>query len=378
MHGLMDALGATLFFAGMTQRKTVLHRSWFLYPLLLFWVAYSVRIAYSTGTEAISLARPPIDYWLWAIGGCLVPMLGLLTQQTSRAWKLARRSSMALSLFAAVVVSAYGTTYVQSANGPAYDSGRLRLVSLNPISVGHLGVSLFLISLWPILFIRDRLGGWQRIGIGAGVLLGLYLTVAAASRGPIVALIFVLLSYVAAFNPKRAWKVVILLCMVLAVGYVVAAHFQKAGDFDTLSRIAGALSGNDSAVALREKSLTGAVSQFLDSPLIGDSLEVRSTHFYPHNVIIESLMATGIVGGIPFILVIIAGLRAAYRVVQTRSENGWVALLFIQYLVAAQFSGALYSVTPFWAFLGATISLSTACRKSCIGEMRVGSDSKTG
>ena len=46
----------------------------------------------------------------------------------------------------------------------------------------------------------------------------------------------------------------------------------------------------------------------------------------------------------------------AWNVLKARSSGGWVALLAVQYLVAAQFSGALYASTIMWSLIGAVFA----------------------
>lgn len=50
--------------------------------------------------------------------------------------------------------------------------------------------------------------------------------------------------------------------------------------------------------------------------------------------------------------------------IKRRSEHAWAALVFLQYLAAAQFSGAIYGATTMWTPLGATIARSCGLRRS--------------
>lgn len=241
--------------------------------------------------------------------------------------------------------------------GTAYNTGRVHLEALSPISVGHLGVSMLLIAVWTVLQPEVRKSRKVLLWAVFSVAIGLYLTVSASSRGPVASMIFVALFYIVAINPSRAWKPLFFFACLMLAGYFAAIHLAESGQSSFLSRMEGALSGGDAAVSGRQQSLAGAVHQFISSPMVGDALEERTTHFYPHNVIAESFMATGLLGGIPFLLLISYGLFCAFRLVKDRVGHAWVALIFTQYLVGAQFSGALYNATTMWAFLGVTISL---------------------
>ena len=251
----------------------------------------------------------------------------------------------------------FGTTENLSVSGDSYDIGRLHIESVNPITMGYVGLSLLLLSTWPILMRVKNLTSGKKLLAFAGAALGLYLIVAAASRGPVVTLFVVMCFYLLSVNLKKTWKPIVLALVFLTIGYNMAVHLEEAGRFRMISRIENAFSGDDIAVRDRQTAYTGAWQQFLDSPIVGDALEEKVTRFYPHNVILESLMATGVVGGVPFLVMFTLGIGCAYRLLKWRAINGWVALIFIQYFTAAQFSGAIYSSTIMWTFLAATIAL---------------------
>lgn len=362
MRTVILGMSVGLLFLAAVRRQTYLMKGWYWLPLSIFWAAYIARLWYSTEAEPHLLSRAPLEYWMWAIGACLIPMLGLLTKPNERAWRLSYICSMALLILAGVIVAIHGTTLVEPDGSGSYDTGRLRLDSLNPIAVGHLGVSLLLLAVWPLISDGGKLGRWYRPALISAAVIGLYLATAAASRGPIVSLVVVVLFYALTQNVKRARKLVLLFGIVCAMGYAVAAHLGETNQSAALSRIAAIFGGEDLSVSLRKQALLGAVEQFSRSPILGDGLEERSTRFYPHNIVVEAFMTTGVIGGTALLFLIGYSVNCAYRLAHDRSLQAWVSLVFIQYLVAAQFSGAIYGSTIFWAFMGATISLAIGSR----------------
>ena len=48
--------------------------------------------------------------------------------------------------------------------------------------------------------------------------------------------------------------------------------------------------------------VSGAVNQFFESPVFGSFLEEKIFKEYPHNLLLESFMATGILGGLLFVI----------------------------------------------------------------------------
>jgi len=363
MRGIVLGLSCVLLVMAVGRKHTALPKNHFLLFFLLFWVVYVWRLFYETSFRTSLLAKDPGDYWIWAIGTCLIPALALLVKVKDEAFQTAYRWSLFFLVFASCVVVFSGSTSHLSSSGTVQDIGRFNTESINPITIGHIGLSLLILIIW-YSFLQEKTFLWKkRTIISGGILLGLYLVISSASRGPIVTLFVVIIFYLFSVNFKKTWKPIFLFLVLLAIGYVLAVHFEESGRFSTISRIESAFSDEDMAVVGRKTSYAGAWNQFLESPVLGDTLEERITRFYPHNVILESLMATGIVGGTFFLMMLTFGVICAYRLLKTRNVNGWVGLIFIQYLIAAQFSGAIYNTTMMWTFLSATISCAKSGKK---------------
>ena len=98
------------------------------------------------------------------------------------------------------------------------------------------------------------------------------------------------------------------------------------------------------------------MSGFLESPLVGSFFEDPRTGEYPHNILVESLVATGAVGTACLLGALVVAVRNAVVLCHSQAAESWVALLFIQYLVAAQFSGAIWSTTIFWPLFALMIA----------------------
>lgn len=357
MRSAILGLSVLLIVMAMLGDRIKFVRGVFWLPLLVFWFAYLLRIYLDTSSGMGDLSREPSDYWIWAVGACLVPMLGLLTYPRKDYFASSYKLTFSMLALAALLAAFLGTGWVSPEYGRGYDTGRLRLEALNPISVGHLGLSLLLLSIWPFISAgKISLGYKQLLNIAAG-LLGLYLLIAAASRGPLAALILVLFFYFIAQNLKRNWKVLAAIATLLVLVNQVGGYLEEAGSYRPFSRTEAALAGEDLAVSSREISYKGAVNQFLESPIFGDSLEVKETGGYPHNVVLESFMATGLIGGASFLFLVFYNAYISFKILKRKSSHGWISLISLQYLIAAQFSGALYGSTMMWSFLAINIVL---------------------
>jgi O-antigen ligase len=115
----------------------------------------------------------------------------------------------------------------------------------------------------------------------------------------------------------------------------------------------------DASTEVHVEGARGAWEEFLDHPAFGSGLDESRTGEYPHNVVIESFMATGVLGGAAFSIILLCSSVAAAKLMTTNATR-WISLLYVQYLVSALVSGALYLSGTMWCFIAAVIGLAAA------------------
>lgn len=330
----------------------------------LAWLLLLSRMLYDFNVQPMPLALQPGEYFMLAIGTCLLPAIATLESPTSATlrlgWQLATAGVTGAAVGLAVLLWRDGLGGVWL--------GRLSTEVLNPISVGHLGASLCLLTLaapaprasigWPGRSLRALV----RLLLFA---LGLVIVIAAASRGPMLSMLVGAL----AFNVVRADRRYVrgmllrglpLLAVVLMVGAGSALLIQEATDLRPVDRVTGII---DESNAERRRLAGTAMQQFAERPLTGDAMVDRQKRDYPHNVLLEGGMALGIVGLIVVAAIVGSALSAAVRILGSRREAAWLALIAIQYVVAAFFSGSLFLSDSFWVLSVAAVAVATP-RKS--------------
>lgn len=332
---------------------------------LFFWVMYSARLVFDTVVNPESLGRPIEEYYIFAFLVTLIPSLACYARLSAKEVLLAGKILWLMCLIAAGGVVA---TYLII--GGEGQSPRFELETLNPISVGHLGVTLIIMSvtLFPLLSLRFR---WVALGAIGG---GLVLVGVAASRGPIVSFlvalgIFYVISVIHALRAQalRSMVALSLLGIVLFVLPVfLFGYIEDELGFGVLSRLEAASSGGDESTDLRKISFQGAWDQFLGSPILGDALEEKTTRFYPHNNILEAFMAAGILGGTMMVILYVISFVNAIRLIASRSAYTWIGVVLLQYLVGTQFSGAIWSSDALFCLMAvASVSVrAVQCRHS--------------
>jgi O-antigen ligase len=173
-----------------------------------------------------------------------------------------------------------------------------------------------------------------------------------ASRGSILALAFPVIYYfLFAGNMKSRCKVIFFIMLISTV-LALSTEYLGSGLFDRISITQTRIdTGSEARIYIWEAS----IHQFLDDPVFGNSLENEQVNHYPHNLFLEVLITTGILGFIPFFLFICIIFLKIKTIIIHEPRHFWMCTIFLQAFVASMFSGALYNAS--WLAIGAGLVL---------------------
>lgn len=244
---------------------------WFAFTLL-----WSTEPAY--GAEKLTTM-------VFKAGGFGLLLLGMLGPRRRMRFEPLLAISLALPLLAVI------------AGGEAADSpGRWTILGMNPIWTARMAWITVLVAM-----IGSGSPVWLRIAAGAG---GAVVGFATGSRGPFVAFLAIVFIWWLIIRPStdgRRWGRFRLALQALVVaGLVLATQF---GNYEQQLGTAGRLRmeelGGDRNVVARIALQSSALEQFASRPVLGvglGSLAHESWQRYPHNLPIEILAETGLVG----------------------------------------------------------------------------------
>ena len=102
--------------------------------------------------------------------------------------------------------------------------------------------------------------------------------------------------------------------------------------------------------------------QFWKNPLFGNSLNCELIDHYPHNILIEVLITTGIVGFVPFFLFLWEINKGIKGIIKIHPQYFWVCVVFLQSFMQNMFSGGLYAAG--WFAIGGGLILGLRHKRS--------------
>jgi len=331
-------LFSVLAYAGFLISNGLFRPVYIFYVFLFFWILYSVRIMYDTTHYAWTLGRPSTDYILFAFILSFLCTIPFYIQVKLPGIKLENKI-----FFLLFILNLLGLYNNLSADNLFMErlGGNERL---NPITFGNLASYLLIISFLKVIRFNNSIGGYLLLVIA--ICMSLANLFIAASKSPII---FSLLSFVLMiiYNlRKNNLKAVLFLLSAMAIGVfiIIAIGLQ---DIFLLTFLRFSEISNDNSSVERFDQLRGGYNQFITNPLFGDFLEERVSKEYPHNLILESFMATGIFGGSLFLVFFIGFIFVTFYNI-FKSGLHFMPLLGLSALIVSIFSGGLSFSIDFW------------------------------
>lgn len=326
----------------LTKRKIKINIFGYLY--LLFWLMYSIRIFNETLFNSETLGRSVSEYYLFAFFVTFIPSIVYYVKLNKEEILIAGKILWIICIIAAIgIIISYiiGATIENGAS----ETARFSIDTLNPISMGHLGLTLLIMS----VFVYSKLSGKLKFLALFTAILGFILMSVAASRSALIAAIIIFgIFYLILFfrrmkrNPLIAMIIPLILITIIMLAPFIFKYIEDTYGFTVLSGLEVIGSDDDQSGNIRKLLFQSAWEQFTNSPVIGDGLEEKSMRFYPHNNIIEAFMATGLLGGSIILTLYFLSIINSLKLIISNSEYTWVGLILLQYIVFTQFSGALW------------------------------------
>lgn len=323
--------------------KTGLYGTSFLI-FLFFWCVYSVRIAYDTLLNKDELGFSPALYFSFAILLSFITTIGCFTKVAFWKWKYFVKVLLVLLavlnvLILVSVVTAPADYVIE--RGFRFEGNE----RLNPITSGMIAAFLLV-----LIFVKVHNG---EISIKTSLVffllasLSIVNLVTTLSKGPILfaglSLLLILFRLVKK-GVLRALSIVV----VGIVGVNAIMSFFGIGEILNLvvDRFIG-IGERDESTAERILLYSNAWKQFLAEPLTGDFLEERTLRIYPHNMVIEALMALGVFGGLLFLIYyLMSWLRLAMVILRTNVHI--VTLIALYGFISSMISGSLSMGPEIW------------------------------
>tara|TARA_B110000971_G_C19999696_1_gene496168 strand:+ start:319 stop:1491 length:1173 start_codon:yes stop_codon:yes gene_type:complete len=331
------------------QGRRLKYPSIFELALLIFLAIYLLRILIDTYYFNLDASVGNSKYILIHIFSNLIPVLffAFIPYQRSDLRQFLTYTMNLITLVISVAIISGLSDYLISLALNSHGSNRLTTTKISPIQLGHYGVTLFM-----LLYVSrnmDKVKRFLRIGMYA---ISLVAIVLGNSKGPVVALCIVII--IDRFRRSNS-SVEFIKNLVFIAMFAILSWFTLRIGFgiDLLDRFYGITKSTDTSTISRLQSYREAIQLFIESPLIGSQF-ITSSGGYPHNIILEALMSTGLIGTGLLIYVLYQALTIESNLFKDTIS---IYLLLVQWLIAFMFSFALYQAVIVFVCLAVLLNI---------------------
>ncbi len=213
---------------------------------------------------------------------------------------------------------------------------------ISPLALAYSGSITIVLCLYKLIYQKPNKKEKIYLYLTLSVAFGLFFL--GATRGALVAVLIGLLSLIYFGTVKNRLKFSFL--FVLAIPLII--YGVEATGSAIFERSLNTVETGDSSG--REPLWNAAIEEFINNPILGGRIEVSG--IYPHNIFLEILMATGTVGFIIFLIIMIWCIKNGLRSIKLNKIYLFSLLIFLIGFSMSNFSGAIYSVTIFFGGLG--------------------------
>ncbi len=332
-----------------------LKKKWnkFVRLFILFSIIYISKIFYTEIiiTDEGFLSRSWYIYILYYLSFSFLPLITFYSINFSKYYKNILNTILASGLLLNIFAIYFYIDII------FYGVGRLNLAkyngflidTLNPLSLGYSGALLITLSLNELLNNRNKIVR-SNIYLLILIVTSLILFFLSSSRGPLIAILVSIILILKISNLKG--KINALILILLSIPVVV--HLIKFTGSNIIERILASIIKGDTSE--RWELYNEALNEFIKNPFLGGRIEISG--IYPHNLFLEILMGTGILGLILFLPLIIVSFKLGFRIVKMNPEYAFLMIVLINGFIQYMFSGSIYGAILLFAPMGIILSKS--------------------
>ncbi|GGW51686.1 O-antigen ligase family protein [Arenibacter certesii] len=315
---------------------------------IIFWCYYFIKILYTENIDDThTLGRTWPEYIFYSLSFVIFPFITFTLLSLDK-FRNTIVNGFIISGFALGIIGIYLygsllTSGIGRINLITYQTGE---AVLNPLSLSYSGALTIVLCIYKFV-ILGQIKKPEKFFLIITMILSFALFLLGSSRGSIVALAFTLPLFIA-YSPARIKLKLIVFSIILTPIIIWAITASGSNIFDRVTNTSKDGGGG------RDYLWTEALSHFLESPIFGGRIEIGG--IYPHNLIIEILMATGIIGSLIILPIIFKGFQIAFRRIKENKEDMFMVLILIQGFTQHFFSGSFATATLVFLPLGMAYS----------------------
>lgn len=342
----------TSLICGVLIVRNITNRNQYLKWFTLFSILYIFRVIYDYANN-VFLYIDYLDLVFYFVSFCIMPFLALTKFDFSKVnfEKLYKAFLYSSFIFSSLSVKLY-SKYIGSVG--RLSSSRVEEEVVSPLTLSYSSTLIIGVIVFYLLF--NKTSKKIKVLSVLTIILAIVPFFLGASRGSIFAIFIPFIFYAMSnMSLKSMIKYIFSFSILIALIFYLDNYFQSG----LLNRFLGTSEAIETggSSASRLDIWSGSFSQFLSHPIFGDKINTDFNNFYPHNIFLEVLQSTGIIGFIPFTFLIYYALKTSLKIFKSYKSFAWISVIFLQALMRSMFSSSLYNTMWFWPALALILTL---------------------
>lgn len=314
---------------------------------LIFWIYYFVKVLYTESSVPSSqLTRPWFEFVFFAITYVILPFITFTVLNFNEYKRVILNafifSGFVLGSFSLYIYGGALGTGIGRISNLSYETGE---ATLSPLALSYSGSLTIVLCILKLLRQKEN-SSFQKVYLWVTIVLAFIIFLLGSSRGSIVSLLLSLIIIFSYTPLKHKFK---LICLSIISIPVIIWAIEASGS-SLIKRTSNIQSDGGGG---RDLIWSNAFNHFLENPIFGGKVEIGGG--YPHNIIIEILMATGIIGALLILPLIIKSFSKGFKM---KKEDIFVFLIFIHGFTLHLFSGALWGSILIFTPMGILLTYS--------------------
>lgn len=327
------------------QRVKIMH--WFILFCLFYF--YRLFVDYlSMEHYYMSVSQVSLYFLSFAV----IPFVVISTQVIDKSkLKVIFNSILVGGLLFSIMVVLFYSRFIGQVGRLA--TGTVGESVISPLALAY--SSTLVIGIFIFYLLYNTTSFYKKILMYIGIGLATIPFFLGASRGALIALgIPFILYFFSSKSVSFKVKSLFLLTVVTAVIIFLDQYLNS----NLLDRFLGISEGveSESDVNSRIYIWKTGFQQFIENPILGSQLRVEGIDSYVHNIFIEVLHTTGLLGFIPFLIIMFKGWKISFNILKYHKPYFWLAVIYIQTFCQNMFSGSIYSSSWLWSSLAILIA----------------------
>jgi hypothetical protein len=352
-RGLTVITGLALFLFTARSGKVSITKS--SIPLLLIMVAYLIRMAIDFEIYNMPSSQGESRQYTFYMLAVFIPVMFMSLAPVTKERLINLGPAIKSTMVYTVVLIALAALMINGSttNG---ESARLTTGRVDPISISSMAGLL-------VLYIytnynnhqASRLLSVAKIDLVI-VFFCLSLMVMTGSKGPFVALMLTIAftELIKSTGVVSIAKYIFIFCISGGFLYFAVSNLTSFLLFDRLSSVN---SDTELSTVSRIMSIQEGLQIFIENPLIGKHA-ILSTGGYPHNILVELVMAFGVFG-IAFAVGVVANIRKSIQnFLVLERKLLWVPVFTLYFFIMHNFSGSIWTASKLFVIYALLLKLS--------------------